>query len=52
VIRPFPSQKDIADRVSCTRVMVSRIFKQLRDGQYIAEKDDTLVILRKLPKGF
>lgn len=52
VIRPAPSQKDIADRVSCTRVMVSRIFKQLREGAYIAENDDALLILRKLPKGF
>ena len=40
---------DIASRVGCSREMVSRIFKDLVQGGYIAVQPDRIVINRKPP---
>lgn len=42
-------QTDIAGRVGCSREMVSRIFKDLVKGGYIAIEEERIVILRKPP---
>ena len=42
-------QTDIAGRVGCSREMVSRIFKDLVKGGYIALEEDRILILRKPP---
>jgi len=42
-------QTDIAGRVGCSREMVSRIFKDLVKGSYIALEEERIVILRKPP---
>lgn len=42
-------QTDIAGRVGCSREMVSRIFKDLVTGGYIALEEDRIVIIRKPP---
>jgi CRP/FNR family cyclic AMP-dependent transcriptional regulator len=43
------TQVDIASRVGCSREMVSRIFKDLVAGGYIAVEADRIVINRKPP---
>ena len=43
------TQADIASRVGCSREMVSRIFKDLVQGNYIAVQPDRIVINRKPP---
>jgi CRP/FNR family cyclic AMP-dependent transcriptional regulator len=43
------TQSDIASRVGCSREMVSRIFKDLVQGGYIAVEPDRIVINRKPP---
>jgi CRP/FNR family cyclic AMP-dependent transcriptional regulator len=43
------TQHDIADRVGASRDMVSRIFKDLTAGGYVAVNDRTITILRKPP---
>jgi len=43
------TQQDIADRVGSSREMVSRIFKQLTIGGYVATEDRRIVLLKKLP---
>lgn len=43
------TQQDIADRVGASRDMVSRIFKDLTTGGYVAVNDRTITILRKPP---
>ncbi len=43
------TQTEIAGRVGCTREMVSRIFKDLVQGQYITLEKDRIVINRKPP---
>jgi CRP/FNR family transcriptional regulator, cyclic AMP receptor protein len=43
------TQTDIASRVGCSREMVSRIFKDLVQGGYIAVEPDRIVIHRKPP---
>ncbi len=43
------TQADIASRVGCSREMVSRIFKDLVIGGYIAIEPDRIVINRKPP---
>ena len=43
------TQADIANRVGCTREMVSRIFKDLVVGKYISVQPDRIVIHRKPP---
>jgi CRP/FNR family cyclic AMP-dependent transcriptional regulator len=42
-------QNDIASRVGCSREMVSRIFKDLVQGNYISVEKDRIVIHRKPP---
>jgi len=43
------TQTEIASRVGCSREMVSRIFKDLVQGQYITIHPDRIVINRKPP---
>jgi CRP/FNR family cyclic AMP-dependent transcriptional regulator len=43
------TQQDIADRVGSSREMVSRIFKQLSIGGYVANEGRRIVLLKKLP---
>jgi CRP/FNR family cyclic AMP-dependent transcriptional regulator len=43
------TQSEIAQMVGSSREMVSRIFKDLREGGYIRLDDRRVVILRKLP---
>ena len=43
------TQTEIASRVGCSREMVSRIFKDLVQGQYITIEADRIVINRKPP---
>ena len=43
------TQQDIADRVGSSREMISRIFKQLTIGGYVATEDRHIVLLKKLP---
>ena len=43
------TQQDIADRVGSSREMVSRIFKQLTIGGYVASEGKRIVLLKKLP---
>jgi CRP/FNR family cyclic AMP-dependent transcriptional regulator len=46
------TQQDIADRVGSSREMVSRIFKQLVQGGYVALEGKQIVLLKKLPAGW
>lgn len=46
---PRLTQSDIASRVGCSREMVSRIFKDLVQGNYISVLPDRIVINRKPP---
>jgi CRP/FNR family transcriptional regulator, cyclic AMP receptor protein len=48
-IRERLTQQDIADRVGSSREMVSRIFKDLTAGGYLAMDSGKLRVLRKLP---
>ena len=48
-IRERLTQQDIADRVGSSREMVSRIFKDLTAGGYLAIDSGKLTLLRKLP---
>jgi CRP/FNR family cyclic AMP-dependent transcriptional regulator len=43
------TQAEIANRVGCSREMVSRIFKDLVQGRYISVMPDRIVIHRKPP---
>lgn len=43
------TQAEIASRVGCSREMVSRIFKDLVQGQYISVEAERIVIHRKPP---
>ena len=43
------TQAEIASRVGCSREMVSRIFKDLVQGNYISVETDRIVIHRKPP---
>jgi CRP/FNR family transcriptional regulator, cyclic AMP receptor protein len=43
------TQSEIASRVGCSREMVSRIFKDLVQGDYISVQPDRIVINRKPP---
>jgi CRP/FNR family cyclic AMP-dependent transcriptional regulator len=46
------TQQDIADRVSASREMVSRIFKDLTTGGYIANEGGKIVIQRRPPRAW
>ena len=43
------TQKDIAQRVGCSREMISRIFSDLSEGGYVRKEGGTIVISRKPP---
>lgn len=49
VVNEKLTQQDIADRVGSSREMVSRIFKQLTIGGYVAAEGKRIVLLKKLP---
>lgn len=49
VIRHKLTQQDIADRVGSSREMISRIFKDLQVGGYLAVQDKRIVVLKKPP---
>jgi CRP/FNR family transcriptional regulator, cyclic AMP receptor protein len=49
VINRRMTHQAIADRVSASREMVSRVLKDLSDGGYLKFEKDRIVILRKLP---
>lgn len=46
------TQQDIAQRIGSSREMISRIFKQLIEGGYVAMEDRRIVLLKKLPPGW
>jgi CRP/FNR family cyclic AMP-dependent transcriptional regulator len=48
-VRERLTQQGIADRVGASRGMVSRIFKDLGAGGYIAQDNGHIVVVRKLP---
>ncbi len=48
-VRERLTQQGIADRVGASREMVSRIFKDLGSGGYVAQVDGRIVIRKKLP---
>ena len=46
------TQQDIAERVGSSREMVSRVFKPLTEGGYVATRSGRIVLLKKLPARF
>ena len=46
------TQQDIAERVGSSREMVSRVFKPLTAGGYVAMRGGRIVLLKKLPARF
>jgi CRP/FNR family transcriptional regulator, cyclic AMP receptor protein len=46
------THQEIANRVGSSREMVSKIFKQLQDGGFVAVDHKQVVLLRDLPKTF
>lgn len=52
VIEERLTQQDIADRVSASREMVSRILKDLTTGGYIAHEGGKIVIQRRPPRAW
>jgi CRP/FNR family cyclic AMP-dependent transcriptional regulator len=46
------TQQQIAERVACSREMISRVFKELTDGGYIRIEKRRIHILRRLPNRF
>jgi len=48
-VRERLTQQGIADRIGASREMVSRIFKDLSAGGYIAQDGGHIVVVRKLP---
>ena len=48
-VRERLTQQGIADRIGASREMVSRIFKDLGAGGYIAQDSGHIVVVRKLP---
>jgi CRP/FNR family cyclic AMP-dependent transcriptional regulator len=43
------TQQQIAERVACSREMISRVFKELTDGGYIRLENRCIQIQRRLP---
>jgi CRP/FNR family cyclic AMP-dependent transcriptional regulator len=52
IVQERLTQQDIADRVGSSREMVSRIFKDLELGGYLAIENKRISILRKPPPGW
>lgn len=50
VVRPRPTQQDIASRIGASREMVSRILKDLVLGGYLSLEADCIRIHRKFPQ--
>jgi CRP/FNR family cyclic AMP-dependent transcriptional regulator len=48
-IIPKPTHAELAQRVGCSREMVSRILKDLSDGGYVRSEPRHLVLVRLLP---
>ncbi|WP_139557190.1 Crp/Fnr family transcriptional regulator [Methylotetracoccus oryzae] len=46
------TQQQIAERVACSREMISRVFKELTDGGYIRVENRRIYIDRRLPARF
>ena len=51
-VREKLTQQDIADRVGASREMVSRIFKDLTVGGYMAVEAGRIAVLKKPPAGW
>lgn len=49
IIEHKPSHQELANKVGCSREMVSRIMKDLARGDYISVEGKSLIIKRKLP---
>jgi CRP/FNR family cyclic AMP-dependent transcriptional regulator len=49
VIVQRPTHRDIANRVGCSREMVSRLMKDLQDGRYVEVAGEGIRLLRRLP---
>jgi CRP/FNR family cyclic AMP-dependent transcriptional regulator len=49
VIRERLTHKDLAQRLGCTREMVSRVMKSLLDGGYVVMDSDRLLLAKALP---
>ena len=49
IVRERLTQQDIAERVGASREMVSRIFKDLAQGGYVAVKASRITLLKRLP---
>lgn len=43
------THQDMANRLGCSREMVSRVMKDLETGQYVRHQEDRLEIIRPLP---
>ena len=43
------TQQDIGNRIASSREMVSRVFKELKNGGYVEEQDKRIIIKKKLP---
>jgi CRP/FNR family cyclic AMP-dependent transcriptional regulator len=52
VIEQPLTQQQIAERVACSREMISRVFKELTDGGYIRIENRCIHIERRLPSRF
>jgi CRP/FNR family cyclic AMP-dependent transcriptional regulator len=49
VIRPRPTQQDIANRIGASREMVSRILKELVFGGFLSLETDHITVHKKFP---
>jgi CRP/FNR family cyclic AMP-dependent transcriptional regulator len=49
VVRELPTQQELANRLGCTREMVTRLFADLRSGGYVELRKPELLLLRALP---
>jgi CRP/FNR family transcriptional regulator, cyclic AMP receptor protein len=52
IVKGKVTQQSIAERVGCSREMVSRIFSDLVRGGYVVAEKGRLVLNRKLPPGW
>ena len=49
-ITPPLTQRDIAQRIGCSREMVSRVLTELRSGGYLGSEGRRIVLVRTLPR--
>ena len=52
IIESRLTQQEIADRVGCSREMVTRIFRDLTVGGYIGNEDGKIIIYRRPPRAW